>query len=191
MSTEICRHIRTNGARCGSPALSGRSFCFYHVNVAQRHSTITPRPTEEELLPAIIHPLNTDGDRQREPLIAEYFAPSRGPLALNFPPLEDRESIQLALSMLITAMAQNRIDSKRATTLLYGLQVASANARSLPQEPSSLSSLVRRTVTDEQGIELAPDEDPVPPPQPLTRGRAMVRLLDKVERKQKQKAANS
>jgi len=50
---------------------------------------------------------------------------------------------------------------------------------------------VRRTVTDEQGIELAPDEDPVPPPQPLTRGRAMVRLLDKVERKQKQKAANS
>ena len=83
---------------------------------------------------------------------------ARGPIALDFPPLEDRESIQLALSMLITAMAQNRIEPKRATTLLYGLQVASANARGLRLQPSR-SSIVRETVMDDSGIAIAPDED--------------------------------
>jgi hypothetical protein len=158
MSTEICRHIRTSGARCGSPALSGRTFCYYHVNAAQRHNSLVPRRADDEI-PTIIHPLNTDENRQREPLVAEYFSPARGPIALDFPPLEDRESIQLALSMLITAMAQGRIDPKRASTMLYGLQVASANARGLRLQPSR-SSIVRETVLDDDsGIAIAPDED--------------------------------
>ena len=158
MSTEICRYIRTNGARCGSPALSGRSFCYYHVNAVQRHNSLVPRRADDDI-PTVIHPLNTDENRQREPLVAEYFSPVRGPLALDFPPLEDRESIQLALSMLITAMAQNRIEPKRATTLLYGLQVASANARGLRLQPSR-SCIVRETVLDDDsGIAIAPDED--------------------------------
>ena len=26
----ICRHIKTNGLRCESPALKGQPFCYYH-----------------------------------------------------------------------------------------------------------------------------------------------------------------
>ncbi len=26
----VCRHIKTNGLRCGSPALTGGQFCYYH-----------------------------------------------------------------------------------------------------------------------------------------------------------------
>ena len=26
----LCRHIHTSGSRCGSPALRGESFCYYH-----------------------------------------------------------------------------------------------------------------------------------------------------------------
>ena len=157
MSTEICRYIRTNGARCGSPALAGRSFCYFHVNATQRHNSLVPRRTDDAI-PTIIHPLNTDENRQREPLVAEYFSPARGPIALDFPPLEDRESIQLALSMLITAMAQNRIEPKRATTLLYGLQVASPTPAACACNPRA-SSIVRETVMDDSGIAIAPDED--------------------------------
>ncbi len=25
-----CRHIKTDGVKCGSPALRGKSHCFYH-----------------------------------------------------------------------------------------------------------------------------------------------------------------
>jgi hypothetical protein len=56
MSTLICRHIKTNGARCGSPALPGQVFCYFHNNAARRHQTLKPIPVE----PAILHPLSRD-----------------------------------------------------------------------------------------------------------------------------------
>jgi hypothetical protein len=30
-----CEHIRTNGTRCGSPALKKKQFCFYHNRMIQ------------------------------------------------------------------------------------------------------------------------------------------------------------
>jgi hypothetical protein len=75
------------------------------------------------------------------------------------PELEDRESIQVALSMLISALGRNRLDPKRATAMLYGLQVASANAVKLNIEPGA-NQVVCSTVLDPAGQELAPDEDP-------------------------------
>jgi hypothetical protein len=139
--TTICRHIKTNGERCGCPALREHAFCYFHRNLAQRHS----RPAPE--VPTIIHPI--DG---RYPQIAAEPT-------LNLPPLEDRESIQLALSMTVGALARNTLDTKRAATLLYGLQVASANARNLKHQPS-LSYLVTETTLTPAGQEIAPDEDP-------------------------------
>ena len=29
----ICRHIKTNGQRCGSPALRVNYFCYYHDKI--------------------------------------------------------------------------------------------------------------------------------------------------------------
>lgn len=49
--------------------------------------------------------------------------------------LEDRESVQVALSVVINALATGNLDIKRATALLYGLQLASSNARGLYIEP--------------------------------------------------------
>ncbi len=34
----LCRHIHTSGRRCGSPALRGEQFCYYH------HTTRRPGP---------------------------------------------------------------------------------------------------------------------------------------------------
>ena len=34
----ICEHIKDNGSTCGSPALTGYSFCFFHQRLRQpRH----------------------------------------------------------------------------------------------------------------------------------------------------------
>jgi hypothetical protein len=141
--TTICRHIKTNGERCGSPALTNHAFCYFHRNLAQRH----PKPAPE--IPTIIHPL----DPTREPHLA-----ATQPI-LNLPPLEDRESIQLAASMIVGALASNSLDIKRAGILLYGLQVASANARKLNHQPS-LNYIVTETTLTPTGDEIAPDEDP-------------------------------
>ena len=161
MSTSYCRHIRTNGRRCCSFAVRGTSLCYFHRSVNARMRQLNPPPAADAM-PTIIHPLNTDEHRQRNPIVAEYFAevaPNPAPLVLDFPVLEDRESIQVALSMLISALGQNRLDPKLATTMLYGLQVASSNALKLNIEPGS-SKTVRSTILDSTGAELAPDEDP-------------------------------
>jgi hypothetical protein len=161
MSTPYCRHIRTNGRRCCSFAIRGQSLCYFHRSVNGRMRALNP-PLAPDALPTVIHPLNTDEHRQRNPILAEYFAgvaPNPAPLVLDFPALEDRESIQVALSMLISALGQNRIDPKLATPILYGLQVASSNAVKLNLEPGS-NKVVRSTVLQPDGQELAPDEDP-------------------------------
>jgi hypothetical protein len=144
--TTICRHIKTNGERCGSPALRTNPFCYFHRNLADCH----PRPPAPDLTPTIIHPM----DPLRELQLAAIDASN-----LALPPLEDRESIQLAVSMIVGALARNQLDSARAGTLLYGLQVASANAVRLNHSPS-LDYLVTQTTLTPTGEEIAPDEDP-------------------------------
>jgi hypothetical protein len=149
MATEYCRHIRPNGTRCRSLALTGQVRCYWHTGLTQRHLTLTPPPVN-------IPPHHASPEYlARNPLVAEYYAPR--PLELDFPELEDRSSIQLALSMVLGALARNRIDSKRAGPILYGLQVASSNIRDLQGQPSHP---VRSPSFDDQGQPIAPDEDP-------------------------------
>lgn len=141
--TTICRHIRTNGERCGSPALRDHVFCYFHRTLAQRHTEPAPDRT-----PSIIHPV--DG---REPHLAATQP------TLNLPPLEDPEAIQVATSLVVGSLARNTLDTKRAAILLYGLQVASANANKLKQWPR-LDYLVTETTLTPAGDEIAPDIDP-------------------------------
>ncbi len=42
----LCRHILTSGRRCGSPALRGEPFCYYH------HTTRRPAPRHRGVHPA-------------------------------------------------------------------------------------------------------------------------------------------
>jgi hypothetical protein len=74
--------------------------------------------------------------------------------SLDLPPIEDTASIQLALIEVLQALAANQLDTKRAGLLLYGLQVASANAKhcKIP------SHGVRSITHTEDGIPLAPQE---------------------------------
>jgi hypothetical protein len=53
---------------------------------------------------------------------------------LQLPLLEDREAIQLAIGDVLNALLNDRIDTKKAGLLLYGLQTAAGNARDLEFE---------------------------------------------------------
>jgi hypothetical protein len=56
---------------------------------------------------------------------------------LNLPTIEDRDSLQLAISMVVTALGEYRIKPAHANSILFGLQLALANLRRV--EPSELA----------------------------------------------------
>ena len=91
---EECRHIKTSGTRCESPALKGKAYCYFHFRAhQQRHRAV---------------------DR-----FAAFMAHK-----FDVSVLEDRSAIQLAISEVVSAMAQNYMDHKRGGKILYGLQLA-------------------------------------------------------------------
>ena len=81
-----CRHIFTEGRRCGSPTGRGEDLCYNH------HTT--RRPVEDP--------------RQRKTRTA----------TLDLPMPEDRSAIQYAIGQILSAIAANAIDPRRAGLLL-------------------------------------------------------------------------
>jgi hypothetical protein len=128
MQYPLCRHIKTNGLQCHSPALTDGRWCYFHHRLHQQHSPL--RQTEA-----------TRG----------YLIPGQH---IELTTLEDRESVQVALSVVINALATGNLDIKRATTLLYGLQLASNNARGLRTEPYAANT-VRAIEPSPEGLDLA------------------------------------
>jgi len=96
----LCRHIFTDGRRCGSPALSQQNFCYYHY----AHRTPV---------------LANQRRRQR----------ASGFDITNLDGLDNPTAVQLSLSEVIARIAANTIDLKRAGLLIYALQVAGQNLR--------------------------------------------------------------
>src|SRR5271170_5861131 len=97
--------------------------------------------------------------------LKESAAQPRSPyLAIELPAsLEDRGSIQLALSEIVTAIAESRIDPRRAGILLYALQIASSNAKH--QYEIVCADSVDETVVTEQGEEMALEGAKAGPPE--------------------------
>jgi hypothetical protein len=84
--------------------------------------------------------------------VTTWEQPERTPLDL--PPVEDSASIQLALIQVLQALAADQLDPRRAGLLLYGLQVASANAKNVHIHANTIRSV---SYTSE-GIPLATQE---------------------------------
>jgi len=154
MSTKYCRHIRVNGERCGSPALKNKIFCYFHIEFERRHRFGNPLYGTS---PTVIHPMSLQDGSQRDPILAE---PTDATYHLDLPPLEDRHSVQVGLSMTILALAEGHIDPVLAMQLFYGFQVASANANKLNPVPERPLGKVSLTVMDqESGNLIAPDAE--------------------------------
>jgi hypothetical protein len=116
-----CRHIKTNGSRCKSPALQGEPYCYFHARLHRPENATAP---------------------------ADW--------TLNLPLLEDRTSIQLALSRVLSALGSSKLDTRSAGLFLYGLQIASQNVE---RQGSILPyDSVESTTQAENGDELAPEK---------------------------------
>ena len=50
--TPECRHIKTSGGKCGSPALRGQPFCYFHSRLRERTARL-PRAFEALELPPL------------------------------------------------------------------------------------------------------------------------------------------
>ncbi len=139
-----CRHIFTGGKKCQSPALKDQDFCFFHSN------------TRTRLLPK-----------------DERYIPSQDTV-LSLSPLEDADAIQLALSDVVLALAANRIDSRRARILIYGLQVASQNHRhraAMAAKEQAIEQTVREAHQHEDGTLIGPEKQSPEPEEAAARKR--------------------
>ncbi len=94
-----CEYLKPNGEFCGSPALRGRDYCYWHLTSVARR------------------------------LRAEKQVATADPAPLELPPLEDANSVQLAIMMVIDAMLRNRLGPRMSGQLLYALQLASCNLK--------------------------------------------------------------
>jgi hypothetical protein len=152
-----CHHIRVNGIRCGSPRLTGKQFCFWHNKVNNTHS-------EPDNIIFRDHFFNENNVIEREQnAFKDYDFRNRrpnGPRAVELPPLEDPESIQLALSMVVAAIADGRIEIKRAGIMIYALQVASQNVL---RTKRAAEDSVQDIITDYAGREIAAPQPTEPP----------------------------
>src|SRR5271165_5287375 len=105
MSLNHCRHIKEDGVFCQAPPLHGREYCRFH--------------------------LRTLGRRIR---MARALA-QRQPYRIVLPILEDMNAVHVALQQVMDALAAGLVDQKLGGRLLYGLQQASSNLRSLTAAP--------------------------------------------------------
>jgi hypothetical protein len=85
-----CEHIKSNAQRCGSPAVGGQRFCFFH-NLARSG-------------------------------------------AVEFPVVEDRRALQIAILRVCERLANGTIAPANAKILLEGLAMAAKNAERMECE---------------------------------------------------------
>ena len=128
MQYTLCRHVKTNGTRCQAPSLTDGIWCYFHSRLHQRHAAY--RTTEAS---------------------RGYLVPGQH---IELTALEDRESVQVALSVVVNALATGKLDTRRATALLYGLQLASHNATSLNTKPYA-PKIVRDVESSPEGLDVA------------------------------------
>ncbi|HEX3570256.1 MAG TPA: hypothetical protein VHU44_05480 [Acidobacteriaceae bacterium] len=156
----ICRHLKTNGIRCQSPALNGESFCYFHTRLHKDH----PAPlTARQILD-----LRHEGYEQavigagEDPMQIARAFPRQN--EFNFPPLEDAESIQFAASMLFHAISQGQIHLRRARILRDILRVANNSSRRVAaaseDASATASQIVRNIEHTPEGVAIAPADDP-------------------------------
>jgi hypothetical protein len=106
--TRLCKHVFTYGKCCEAPALRGSEYCYWHHGSARRA-------------------------RQREVIAGPVAANAN--TGITIPLLEDGNSIQVSIQEVIHALLDQRIDHKRASLVLYALQIAQSNRMGLRIAP--------------------------------------------------------
>jgi hypothetical protein len=127
-----CQHVRPNGAKCRAIAIRGHRLCYFHLHVRRQMASIVPAAAVDN----------------------ESMAPAQEAATLALPVLEDRSAVQIGLSQVLRALAANQIDTKRASLLIYGFQIASKNCT---EESIVAPHPVHELTLTPEGEELGPE----------------------------------
>ena len=96
---KTCHHIKEDGSRCGSAAVTDRDYCHFHLSIRGRR-------------------LKMARARAR----GERFS-------VELPPLEDLYSVQVGIQQVLDALLRGQLDRHMGGVVLYGLQQAASNVR--------------------------------------------------------------
>jgi hypothetical protein len=102
MSFATCDHLKEDGVYCDSPALRGQNFCYFHLDLRARRMQAAQARRRGETC------------------------------RFHFPVLEDMHAVQASLTLVLDALADDRIEPKRAGLMLYTLQLASTSLMGAP-----------------------------------------------------------
>jgi len=150
MPYPICRHIKTDGLQCQSPALRRQSFCYFHHSSRLRHRAAN---SATNCAPTYAPTLDRNGNFSMEALPPGSTASPAIELGL----LEDSQSVQVAISVVINALARNQMEQRRATALLYGLQLAAMNCRNVEEvDFIDRRKVLRHAIFNKKGEAIAP-----------------------------------
>ena len=105
MAIALCRHIKSNGLICRSPALRGKVMCFFHQ---PRITTRAANHSNQERHNYRAYALQGLSPAEFQQLIASG----------------DRAAIRRAVAVVCRALATKEIHPRRAGRILFGLQSA-------------------------------------------------------------------
>jgi len=146
MYVAICEHIKLGGGRCGSPALRGEHFCYFHAGAHRAIPSLNLWPSTKaprRLLPAIVSPR-----KHREHGISHHEALCHDTSRLAFvdhglgedscgsqhqPQRTDwnekAAAIQLGFTRLIWGITQGLLNVRQGKLILGALHKAAAEDR--------------------------------------------------------------
>lgn len=107
-----CQHVRSNGTRCGSPALKGNLFCYYHQQC---------------------RPVTFDYSKCR----SDYSSSD-----VTLPLFDDPHAIQITLHRVTELVLRHQIDQKDASLTLYALQLAMFNLKRVERDQPKPEEIV-------------------------------------------------
>jgi hypothetical protein len=142
---KTCRHVKENGWCCGSPAVSDRDYCHFHLTIRGRRLKMARARAR--------------GER----------------CCVELPPLEDLYAVQLGIQHVLDALLSGQLDRHLGGVVLYGLQQAASNVRLPQEEWDQSARFNRIGKTTWRGFEKAhglpqdldldtPPDEAFPPP---------------------------
>jgi hypothetical protein len=101
MAYKYCQHVHENGAFCGSGAMRGRAYCYFHLRTRARRLAVAQANSQQKA-----------------------WRP-------DLPPLENMHAVQVGLMQVLEGLASESVDRRRAALMLYALQQAATNLRAI------------------------------------------------------------
>ncbi len=99
MAFKYCQHIKEGGSFCGSAALRGRRYCYFHLRLRARRLAMAKAEAMKKVW------------------------------RLDLPALEDMHAVQTAIMQVVEALARGAVEPQVAKLILFGLQQAGTNVR--------------------------------------------------------------